>query len=122
MRRSPTIGLMIAGGMREREMETRLVGSVVRLDRVIIIVASRAQKGSPMDPGIGNGVIKDLQNGVCLVGVEGTSSIQVARQLGPMSTADGASHTTMAHIRGNASEMERVGALSCEDRLPRTVA
>lgn len=55
----------IAGRMsvwegEQREMETRLVGSMVRVDRVIIIVASRAEEGTPVDPRVGNGVIKDL--------------------------------------------------------------
>lgn len=75
MRRSPTMvahtrsrSLMVAkttGRMTGRdgeqgEMETRLVGSVVRVDRVVIIIASRAQEGTPVDPRVGNGVIKDL--------------------------------------------------------------
>lgn len=75
MRRSPTMvaytrsrSLMVAkatGRMSGRdgeqgEMETRLVGSVVRVDRIVIIIASRAQEGTPVDPRVGNGVIKDL--------------------------------------------------------------
>lgn len=94
-------------------------GSVVRVDGVVVIIASRTQEGSPVDAGIGNGVIEDLQNGVGLVGVEGAATVQVARKLSPISTADGASDAAMVHIGGNAGKVEGVGALGREDRLAR---
>lgn len=39
-----------------------------------------------------------------------------------MSSADRASDAAVADVGGNAGEMEGVGALSCEDCLPLSVA
>lgn len=113
--------------MRERErvegeMETRLVARVIRIDGIVVIIASRAKEGPSMHSGVSYGVIEDLKDGVRLVRVEGASSVQVARELSPVSSANWASDAAMADVGGNAGEMEGVGALSREDRLPLTVA
>lgn len=57
-------------------METGLVDGVVGLDGVIVIVASRSEKGASVYPRIGDGVIEDLEN---RVGFIGTSHIQIPR-------------------------------------------
>ena len=80
-------------------MEMGLIVSMVRLNRVIIIVTSRAQERAPVDSESCNGLIKDLENGIILVGREGTWGIEVARELGPMGTADRAGDTSMADVR-----------------------
>lgn len=67
-----------------------------------------------MDPESRNGVIKDLEDGICLIATKCRRCNQVAGQLGPMCTTDGTGDTTMADIRGNASEVERMRTLGCE--------
>lgn len=89
---------------------------MIRLNWVIIIIVSRAQEGAPVDTESGNRVIKDLEDGVRSVARrEGTPRwVQIARQLSPMGTADGAGNTTMADIGGDAGKVESMGALGCE--------
>lgn len=48
-------------------MEAGAVGQVIRLNWVIIIIASRAQEGAPVDTECGNGIIKDSEDGIILV-------------------------------------------------------
>lgn len=68
-----------------------------------------------MDPKIGNGVIKDPEDGISLVASQGTRGwIKVAGQLGPMRTANGAGDTTMPNIGGDAGKVESMRALSGE--------
>ena len=46
----------------------------------------------------------------------------IARELGPMSTANGASDIAMADIGKDASKMEYVRTLGCEYSLPWTAS
>lgn len=93
---------------------------MIRLNWVIIIIVSRPQEGVPVDTESGNRVIKDLKDGVSWVARrEGTPRwVQIAGQLAPMGTADGAGNTTMADIGGDAGKVESMGALGREDSLP----
>lgn len=70
-----------------------------------------------MNTKVGNGIIKDSQDWITLV----TRSerivevvVQIARELGPVRTADGTSDTTMADIGRNAGKMESMQTLSSE--------
>lgn len=51
-----------------------------------------------MDPEGGDGIIKDPKNGVALVAGDGKREVEIAGQLSPMSTADGAGDAPMSHI------------------------
>lgn len=69
-----------------------------------------------MDPESGDGVVEDLKDWV--VGEVGVRwGFEVAREVGPLSTADGAGDAAVADIGGDAIEMESVRALSCEYSL-----
>ena len=102
--------------------ETQLgaVRCVIRLYRVIIIIARCAQKRTAMNTEISNRIIKDSQDGITLgTGRERAAEVvvQVARKLGPMRAANGASDTTMADIGRDAAKMERMRALGSEYSL-----
>lgn len=45
-----------------------MISGVLRLNRVIIIIASRAEEGASVDPESCNGVIQDLEDGIRLCG------------------------------------------------------
>ena len=99
----------------DREMEARMVWRVVWFNGVIIIISSRAQKRTPVNPKIGNRVIKNPEDGISLVASQRTRRwIQVAGQLGPMCATNGACDTTMANIGGDAGKVESMRALSSE--------
>lgn len=95
-----------------------------RLDWVIIIIASRAQEGAPVDTESGNRVIKDLEYGISWIArrERATRWDQIAGKLGPMGTADGAGDTTMADIGGDAGKVECMGALSREYGMRRALS
>lgn len=95
-----------------------------RLNWVIIIIASRAQERAPVDTESGYRVIKDLEDGISWVARrEGTTRwVQIAWQLSPMGTTDGAGDTTMADIGGDAGKVECMGALGREYSLPRALS
>lgn len=98
-------------------METWAVRHVVGLNWVVIVVASGAEEGAAVDAESGDGVVKDSENGVSLVvagGESGARRVEVARELRPVCAADGAGDTAVAHVGGDASEVEGVGALRCE--------
>lgn len=109
----------------KRETQLGAIGRVIRLNRIIIIIAGGAQKRTAMNTEGGNGIIKDSQNGIALVTrSERTRKavVQVARELCPMGAANGASDTTVADIGRDAGKMECMKALGSEYSLARTAA
>ena len=96
----------------------------IRLNRIIVIITRRAQERTAMNTEGSNRIIEDSKNGVTLVTRSERTKVvvQVARELGPMGTANGASDTTMADIGRDAGKMECVRALSSEYSLAWTAA
>lgn len=103
-------------GRDEGEKESRMggFGDGVRVDGVIVIIAGGADGGAAVDAGRGNGVVKDADDGI---GVVGGGDGEIARELGPVSSTDGACHATMADIGCDAHEVKGMHALGCEDCL-----
>lgn len=95
-------------------METRAVGHVVWLDWVVVVIAGRAKEGAAVDAKSGDGVVKDLENGVGLVAGGDARRVEVAGELRPVGAADGAGDAAVADVGGDAGEVEGVGALGCE--------
>ena len=105
-------------------METWAVRHVVRLNWVVVIIASGAEERAAVDAERGDGVVEDLENGISLVagGKGGAWWVEVARELRPVSAADGAGDAAVADVGRDAGEMEGMGALGCEYGLARAAA
>lgn len=114
--------------MRKRHQRKTQLGTVrcgVGLDGVIVIIANRVQKGAAMNTEGCNGIIKDSQNGISLGAGSGRTTnrlVQVAREPGPVGTADRASDATVPDIGRDAGKMESMRALSCENSLAWTAS
>lgn len=97
-----------------------MLGQSVRFNRVIIVVAGSTDGRPSVDTRCRNVVIKDAKDWIRLV-VQQWWHLQITRQLRPLCTADRACNITMPDVGSNTQEVERVGALGCEDRWPVTV-
>ena len=89
----------------------------VRLDRVVVVVAGCADGGPSVDAGCRDVVVEDAKDRIGLV-VQQRRHLHVTRQLRPLRTADRACDIAVSDVGGNAQEVERMGALGCEDRWP----
>ena len=89
----------------------------VRLDGVIVVVAGGTDGGPSVDTGCGNVVVEDAEDWIRLV-VQQWRHLHVTRQLRPLRTADRACDIAMPDVGGDAQEVERMGALGCEDSWP----
>lgn len=92
-----------------------MLGQSVRFDGVIVVVAGCTDGGPSVDTGCRDVVVKDAKDWIGLV-VQQWRHLHVTWQLRPLCAADRACNIAMSDVGGNAQEVERVGALGCEDR------
>lgn len=70
-----------------------------------------------MDSKVGNGVVEDAKNGIVLMNSEWKFRPHLAGKLGPLGSANGARRASVPDVRGDAEQVEGMGALRREDGL-----
>lgn len=72
------------------------------IDGLVVVVSGGAEEGAAVDPGGGDGVVEDAEDGVGPVVVRRRQNSEVAGKLGPLGTADRACDVAVPNVRRDA--------------------